>query len=75
MRTKLIMDEYLHNRLIKLIAPKSVMEVDSISVPYDFNHPGVLSPKEIDDSWTEIMSFNFGKDTGLRKIINYFKFL
>lgn len=46
MRTKLIMDEYLHNRLIKLIAPKSVMEFD-FSIPYDCNlPPNILSPSK-----------------------------
>jgi hypothetical protein len=65
------MDEYLHNRLIKLIAPKGIMEVE-YSVPYDANHPAVLSPKDIDEMNVEISNFNFGKDTGLKRIINYF---
>jgi hypothetical protein len=67
------MDNYLHNRLIKLIAPKSLMEVES-SVPYDCNIPGVLSPKKINESLIEIVNFNFGEDKGLKKVINYFKF-
>jgi hypothetical protein len=68
------MDKYLHNRLIKFIAPKNIIQSE-LSIPYDCNIPTVLSPREVDESWTEIMNFNFGKDTGLRRIINYFKFL
>ena len=68
------MNEYLHNRLIKLIAPKSVIESE-FSIPYDCNvPPNILSPKQVDEHWTEIMSFNLGKDKGLlKRIINYFK--
>lgn len=66
------MDEYLYNHLMKLIAPKSLIEVE-FSIPYDCNLPGVLSPKDIDNHFTKIDKFNFGEDKGLRRIINYFK--
>lgn len=65
------MDKYLYNRLIKLIASKSPMEVD-FYISYDCDMPRVLSPKEIDEQFNEIINFNFGKVTGLKKIINYF---
>ena len=64
------MDEYLHNRLIKLIALKRPRV--EFSVPYDCNIPQVLSPKKINDYWIDIDKFNLGKDKGLKKIINYF---
>lgn len=54
------MNEYLHNRLIKYIAPKTVMEV-TYTIPYDCNVPGVLSPKEVDDLAEKVINFNFGK--------------
>lgn len=65
------MNEYLHNCLIKLIAPKSIMEFD-YSIPYDINHPAVLSPKKVDELFDEALNFNLGPNKGLRKIINYF---